>query len=111
MKHPSKTKERWQLAEKVAKVLGISKQSAWAGLSCLEEEKLIDKILEGDQDAIEKAKSLKWCYHDGETKKPETSVGFGANIEHVRVMMWAIQKIGSSKQAKDAFKRALKALE
>ena len=109
-------RERWQQAEALAAKLGLTKQTVFAGMPLLKENGLLDGILAGDAEAIAKALELRWCGYYGQkspTKQAEekTKREFRGNAGDVQLMIWDIKKIGNAERAKDAFERALRALE
>ncbi len=104
--------QRWGLADKVGKALKIPKHVAFPGISILEDAGILHDVIAGNQEAIVKAYTFSWYGFNGEPidespkqKKLRNMAG------DVKLMLWAIDKIGDIDLAKKAFDKALKALE
>jgi hypothetical protein len=104
-------KERWALAAQVGKAMGISKHIAFNGLPTLKEHDLIERILIGDKEAIEKAKRLSWYDYNKPTKIQQPDEKMQSRAADVKIMLWAIDKIGTLDGARRAFDAAMHALK
>lgn len=105
-------KERWALAAQVGKAMGISKHIAFNGLTTLKEHDLIEGILIGNKETIETAKRLSWYDYNKPTREDrKTDESMQSRAGDVKIMLWAIDKIGTLDGARRAFKAAMYALE
>ena len=105
-------KERWILASQVGKAMGISKHIAFNGLSTLKKHDLIERILIGDKEAIETAKRLSWYdYNKPRQQDRKEDKQMQSRAADVKIMLWAIDKIGTLDGARRAFDAAMHALK
>jgi hypothetical protein len=107
------TKERWERCEVLAPKLGITKGQVFNFLSVLDERGLTEKILADDQDAI--ADALRIDRYGGprrvtRTDWPEPRTALEAKAQDIKVMLWAISKIGDRERAQAAFDAVMRTL-
>jgi hypothetical protein len=106
-------KDRWKLCEMLAEKLTISKGEVYNFLSVLNERGLVQRILEGDEEAIAEARKLdrygKQDRNGDAFPIPQTALEAQAN--DLRLMLWAVNKIGDKERAKIAFDAVMKALK
>lgn len=94
--HPMK--QRWQLAERVGDRMGVSKQEGYTLIPILTEQGLLDRVLNGDAEAIQAACKLEWF--------GKRNVALDNKAQGIKIMLWAINKCGSVEAARTAFEKA-----
>ncbi len=123
------TKERWEIASELARILNISKFEGFVLSGTLNEMGLLERILiEEDAEAIKEALALDWFakkrkfhfkrfvpekpkVHKPRKVEYNSESPFEAKANEIQVMIWAIKKVGSIDRAKVVFESAIKALE
>lgn len=90
-------RERWKLAGRVAEKLGCTKRVAHDGITVLREAGLLDRILDGDAEAIALAATLSWYGHRATEPEPDYDEDDGLEQlvkgkSNVDLMFWAVRK-------------------
>lgn len=95
-------KQRWALAERIANALGVSKQEGFTLIPILTERGLLDRVLNGEPEALQAAGKLEWF--------GKTNVTLEGKAQAIKIMLWAIGKCGTVEAARAAFEKAAKLL-
>ncbi len=90
----------------------MPKHIAYNGLDQLEKAGLIEAILNNQEAAVQQALALRWYGYNGEiAEETPKQKKLRQKASDVKLMLWAIDKIGDIELAKKAFNKAINFLE
>lgn len=112
-------KERWAYCGQLAEKIGIEKADVFNILSILNERHLSLRIYNGDAEAIAEAKLIHehrtrpYASREREYREPPAppQTAMEAMANDMRLILWAVTKIGDKDRAKAAFDAVMKSLK
>jgi hypothetical protein len=103
----------------VAEAMGLKPHQVQSGVSKLKDAGILDLVITGDHRAVAEAHAMEW-YGKKANESPTDSAPEPAphdasptkqKISDVKLMMWAVDKIGDLERAKTAFTKVCTLLE
>ncbi len=107
----SKSKERWETATKLAGILGYRKDYVFNQMSKFDVQGILDNKRKAYNDAIailKRTTSIPIVVPDRKAEDRPQPEGDKCDeaLDHVKIMLWSIKKIGDPDDARRAFNRA-----